>query len=449
MLSWESVIGLELSNTCLLDSRRSGFCRLSQYARNFASDFSLLGELSIFRFLLFPDSTLCPNHTADSEGRMWSGGLRGSASPIAAPAKAEKKKKRKDPQHHLEFDDSQPPSSPKAAAAASVDDGEVNQCLRQLGKRDPATRAKALVQLSGLTERRSAEEIASFLHVWVGAFERLAVDSDPRVRQLLGRNLELTVSRAAKHSLHYLPRIFPFWWLLCQDPVGSVSAAAVAAFRGVFPTPAKQARALGLCRDSFLRKFAPRLLTTATPASLAGNSAAAAGGTGGGGGDLDAGSKVAAEEAFDRVVAACFNGISDLCQLYSSAAIAASAASSVGDDGGSGDERLQQQQAKEQPAMEAPTTARQLVSALLSSGMQTELSLPGESFRKLFDPLFFPVSASADDSAQLSAWVAKFQKSKNSLVRQALYRCLRAAAASVRCFVSPMCIRVDLHCQHC
>src|SRR5690554_1628671 len=90
-------------------------------------------------------------------GGMWTGGLRGASAPSKA----------------FGTPDSQ---------TLQVEDGEVNAFFRQFSKRDPVTRVKALEQLTALVDRRSADELATVLHVWTLHFEKLAIDNDHRVR---------------------------------------------------------------------------------------------------------------------------------------------------------------------------------------------------------------------------------------------------------------------------
>lgn len=219
---------------------------------------------------------------------------------------------------------------------------------------------------------------------------------------------EAIIKKTGKHILHYLPRIFPFWWLLTHDPHSGVAGAASQAFVSVFKTPSRQVKVLELCRDRFLRRFAPKLLTKATPASLC---------------DLKVLTRQQAEECYDRVVLSCVHTVVDFLHLY----IVEGEGKGEEEEEGGKDGSHSHSRSSSSNSSSSQQVSSESILAELRSSQRKSLQLPAEAYRKLFEPLLF--SSESPDGGEFASWILKNVKSKSGQLRRSLYRCLRLIAS--------------------
>lgn len=178
-----------------------------------------------------------------------------------------------------------------------IDDANFNLVFRKLGKRDPITKLKALEEMRALIENRTADELTMLLPALVHCYERLAMDNDRHVREMLYSCLQPLISRVGKPITPFLRRIIPHWWLHANDPSSLVNKAALNALQLSFPGK-KQIDVLHFTHSSYFELL--QLVYKSTPTTLS---------------DMSLCTKEEAEERFDRVMQAAIASLSAFIDL--------------------------------------------------------------------------------------------------------------------------------------
>jgi hypothetical protein len=178
-----------------------------------------------------------------------------------------------------------------------IDDGDFNLVFRKLSKRDPITKLKALEEMRALIENRTAEELKILLPALVQCYERLAMDNDRHVREMLYSCLHPLISKVGKPITPFLRRIIPHWWLHAYDPSSLVCKAAMNALQLSFPGT-KQVDVLYFAHSSYFELL--QLVYQSTPTTLS---------------DMTLCTTTEAEERFERVMQAAILSLSGFIDL--------------------------------------------------------------------------------------------------------------------------------------
>ena len=153
---------------------------------------------------------------------------------------------------------------------ADVDDGvpgDFRLALRKMHKKDVTTKVKALQEFIELAENSDGETtMASVLPYWPSVYNKLATDTDRRVRELAHTALNLVIKGVGRALAPHLKSLVGAWFLGQADPHAQAAAAASAAWELAFPA-AKQAGAIAFCQTEILNAVTENL-TVATAHSL-------------------------------------------------------------------------------------------------------------------------------------------------------------------------------------
>jgi len=133
-----------------------------------------------------------------------------------------------------------------------VHDPALVLAFKQLSKRDPVTRVKALDSIKEQFSQMDAAAAGAVLQPWLLVYERTQLDNDRRVRERLYHAFAALLSRLpAKQLQPHLKATFPLWFLHMQDPCAEVARASTALFHSTFPTPAKRVQVLVYCHREY------------------------------------------------------------------------------------------------------------------------------------------------------------------------------------------------------
>jgi len=153
---------------------------------------------------------------------------------------------------------------------ADVDDGvpgDFRLALRKMHKKDVTTKVKALQEFIELAENTDGETtMTSVLPYWPSVYNKLATDTDRRVRELAHTALSLVIKGVGRALAPHLKSLVGAWFLGQADPHTQAAAAASAAWELAFPA-AKQAGAIAFCQAEILGAVTENL-TVATAQSL-------------------------------------------------------------------------------------------------------------------------------------------------------------------------------------
>jgi hypothetical protein len=122
-------------------------------------------------------------------------------------------------------------------------DGSFQVVMKQLGKRDPTTKLKALNEFISLCEREPAHVVSSSLLLWPLMYTKLCMDNDHRVRECSHLALQSCVLKTKKNFAPHIKSLIGYWLAGINDPHPPSATAALAAFTAAF-TPLKQIEAI-------------------------------------------------------------------------------------------------------------------------------------------------------------------------------------------------------------
>ena len=123
---------------------------------------------------------------------------------------------------------------------SAVSDPNVVVSLRNLGKKDSTTKAKALEELQEHVKTVGAEVENPVLTAWIELYPRTAIDNSRRVRQLAHTLQGSLTSATGKRIAPCLPKVVGSWLCGLYDNDRAVSRAAQDALTASFPTEEKQ-----------------------------------------------------------------------------------------------------------------------------------------------------------------------------------------------------------------
>ena len=153
---------------------------------------------------------------------------------------------------------------------ADVDDGvpgDFRLALRKMHKKDVTTKVKALQEFIELAENSDGEStMTAVLPYWPSVYNKLATDTDRRVRELAHSALSLVIKGVGRGLAPHLKALVGAWFLGQADPHTQAAAAATAAWEVAFPA-AKQAGAIAFCQAEILSAVMENL-TFATAQTL-------------------------------------------------------------------------------------------------------------------------------------------------------------------------------------
>ena len=109
--------------------------------------------------------------------------------------------------------------------------------------------------------------MVSVLPFWPSVYNKLAVDTDHRVRELTHIALKHIVAAVGKNLAPHLKSISGTWFIGQSDSHAPAADAALAAWQGAFQDPAKSASAKEFCGDEIFSVIVDNLIL-ATPQTL-------------------------------------------------------------------------------------------------------------------------------------------------------------------------------------
>ncbi|XP_055345451.1 E3 ubiquitin-protein ligase listerin-like [Paramacrobiotus metropolitanus] len=113
-------------------------------------------------------------------------------------------------------------------------DDNLYECLSRMEKKDPATKAKALLDFLQLLPTKSVDKLLNTRTFWARQFVSCMEDDDPRIRESACRCQERYISLLKKDTLPILPTIIGPWWLAQYQMHAGAAAAARSAFHSAF-----------------------------------------------------------------------------------------------------------------------------------------------------------------------------------------------------------------------
>ena len=146
-----------------------------------------------------------------------------------------------------------------ADLAVSETDSDAGRALRRLLKPNPATKLKALAEISeivsGFVAADDPGSVAALIPRWTVAYRRLFSDDDPSVRAE-AHGVNGAVAAGAGRGLgKHLRALAPSWFLgACDRSNREAREAAREAFERVFATPEKRAAALKMAAEDVLTR---------------------------------------------------------------------------------------------------------------------------------------------------------------------------------------------------
>ena len=123
---------------------------------------------------------------------------------------------------------------------STISDPHVVVSLRNLGKKDSTTKAKALEELQEHVKIKGSAVEDSLLAAWIELYPRTAIDNSRRVRQLAHTLQGSLTSATGRRIAPHLPKVAGSWLCGLYDNDRAVSRAAQDALSASFPTEEKQ-----------------------------------------------------------------------------------------------------------------------------------------------------------------------------------------------------------------
>ena len=177
----------------------------------------------------------------------------GSAFPSAEPEDASEERKAEAPAA-TPISSADPWSAflnARSHAAPAITDAALVLALKQLSKRDPVTRRKALDTLAAEFTQMDASMATHVLPGWLLAQERLHLDGDRRVREAAWTCFGVLREKSGKNFAALLKLAFPLWWTHRCDPCKEVARAAQKEWLAAFPAQEKQRQVLVFCSKEY------------------------------------------------------------------------------------------------------------------------------------------------------------------------------------------------------
>ncbi|KAI9797718.1 MAG: hypothetical protein M1825_005710 [Sarcosagium campestre] len=152
---------------------------------------------------------------------------------------------------------------------SSISDPGVVVLFKNLSKKDPNTKAKALAELSQHVQRTagSSASIVALLPAWMRLFPRLSLDADRRVRQLTFVVQGALAGASGKKIANHLPEIIGTWLAGSYDADKTVAMAASASLTKTFQSQEKIQKLWTIYRTEML-KFIHDILLRETALTL-------------------------------------------------------------------------------------------------------------------------------------------------------------------------------------
>ncbi|KAJ1979505.1 hypothetical protein H4R34_002796, partial [Dimargaris verticillata] len=151
-------------------------------------------------------------------------------------------------------------------------DGDLGRILKSLGKRNSATRIKALQELKEFVQTKPLDSLRPLVDAWPRQYAKGNLDVDHQLRLVTNQVHAALVPRLKRQIQPALPQLMPYWLLAFCDPYKDTGECARTAFTNLF-SPDKQVRALclylastlafateNLCHHSAATLTDPRLL---------------------------------------------------------------------------------------------------------------------------------------------------------------------------------------------
>ncbi|EDO46720.1 predicted protein [Nematostella vectensis] len=120
--------------------------------------------------------------------------------------------------------------------------------MRKLTKRDAVTKLKAMQEFTELCKKSSSDAIEGVLPYWPRLFNKLAVDTDHRVREATQDAMEQLMFRVGRGLAPHLKSVISIWMSAQFDTYAPVSSAAQRSFQAAF-APEKQKSAIVFCKE--------------------------------------------------------------------------------------------------------------------------------------------------------------------------------------------------------
>uniref|UniRef100_A0A2L2Y589 E3 ubiquitin-protein ligase listerin n=1 Tax=Parasteatoda tepidariorum TaxID=114398 RepID=A0A2L2Y589_PARTP len=130
--------------------------------------------------------------------------------------------------------------------------------MRKMLKRDAVTRLKALQEFKDFCSEKDFEVVKNVMPFWPRLFNRLALDTDRRIREATHLANGELISKIKREIAPYLKSIMGVWLLSQCDLYAPAASAAQATFAATFPT-AKQSDALLHCKAEIFFYFKDNL----------------------------------------------------------------------------------------------------------------------------------------------------------------------------------------------
>ena len=150
---------------------------------------------------------------------------------------------------------------------SAVSDPNVVVSLRNLGKKDSTTKAKALEELQEHVKSVGSDVEDAVLVAWVDLYPRTSIDNSRRVRQLAHSLQGSLTSSAGKRIAPHLPKAVGSWLCGLYDNDRSVARAAHDALAISFPTEEKRSVLWEVYKQSLL-EYADDAILVQTSATL-------------------------------------------------------------------------------------------------------------------------------------------------------------------------------------
>ena len=135
---------------------------------------------------------------------------------------------------------------------SSISDPALVVSLRNLGKKDSTTKAKALEEIQEHVRSTGTALEDAFISAWIELYPRTSIDNSRRVRQLAHTIQGAVTTVAGKRIVPGLPKIIGAWLCGQYDADRSVARAAVQALTDAIPPREKRQALWKLYKDSLL-----------------------------------------------------------------------------------------------------------------------------------------------------------------------------------------------------
>ncbi|KIV95004.1 hypothetical protein PV10_02712 [Exophiala mesophila] len=149
---------------------------------------------------------------------------------------------------------------------STVSDPNLVVSLRNLGKKDSTTKAKAIEELQEHVAQAKPIE-PGFLDAWIALYPRASIDNSRRVRQI-AHILQGSITLASgKRIAPQLPKVIGPWLSGIYDSDRAVARAAQESIAASFPTEDKRKALVKVYRDALIQ-YAEDAILTQTPQTL-------------------------------------------------------------------------------------------------------------------------------------------------------------------------------------